>query len=104
MSYREIAFGPTDWKHFDYVEESLYNELKGQVFTLCSEDVLNLERYAYHDWLTAWRSVYTVIGQQAAVQKALEHQHYVTKYAKLANTMLNARIFFKEGFKREFAE
>lgn len=104
MTYRAIAFEPKDWKNFEVESELLYADMQVRVFDLVKVDVISLSRGEYREWLMYWKYNYQIISEQIQTLKASEDQHYSRRWAKLANTLLNAREFFKHAYRQEFAE
>jgi hypothetical protein len=100
MIYRDNCFSPADWNKLKLELEVEYSEIRLDVFDLCAVDTLTLDYETYSLWVHTWKSVYSALSDMIRELKEEQEFHYVNKYAKLVNTLLNARAFAKQEHRK----
>lgn len=100
MGYRNNCFVPSDWKLLNPYIEMEFQRDRMNVFAICEVDSTSMTRTDYLGWVETWKYVMNSLSRVIRVLKDNEQFYYANQYAKLVNTLLNAREYSKQKYKR----
>ncbi len=96
--YRDFSYSPREFPHATQTEPLATEHffLREEVFSFIAHDFDTMGRTTYLNWVAQWKRLYLYVSLDIKQLKELGHYGYVKKYQKVANTLLNARVFAKD--------